>query len=95
MSQLSSTAGSVNRNTAPRGSLASVHKRPPWASMMDRQMEPFLQGSPPLAPADDLLDGATLVMSLAMSLKIPPAATTVHLHELPCDEGYVHRRRRL
>ena len=34
-----STPGKVNRNTAPRGSFASVHNRPPWASMIDRQID--------------------------------------------------------
>jgi hypothetical protein len=33
------TAGRVNRNTAPRGSLASAHSRPPWALMMERQID--------------------------------------------------------
>ena len=33
-----SAAGRVNRNTAPRGSLWSTHKRPPCATMMERQI---------------------------------------------------------
>ena len=37
--QSSTPAGKVNWNIAPRGRLASAHKRPPWASMMDRQIE--------------------------------------------------------
>jgi hypothetical protein len=31
--------GKVNWNTAPRGSFASAHSRPPWASMIDRQID--------------------------------------------------------
>jgi hypothetical protein len=34
-----STAGKVNLNTAPRGSFASAHSRPSWASMIDRQID--------------------------------------------------------
>jgi DNA-binding response OmpR family regulator len=30
--------GNVNRNTAPRGSFAPAHNRPPWAWMIDRHM---------------------------------------------------------
>jgi hypothetical protein len=33
-----SAPGKVNRNTAPRGSFASAHSRPPWASMINRQI---------------------------------------------------------
>jgi hypothetical protein len=31
--------GKVNANTAPRGSFASAQSRPPWASMIDRQID--------------------------------------------------------
>jgi hypothetical protein len=31
--------GRVNWNTAPQGLFALAHRRPPWASMIDRQME--------------------------------------------------------
>jgi len=31
--------GKVNWNTAPRGLFASAHSRPPWASMIDRQID--------------------------------------------------------
>src|SRR5262249_41645090 len=34
-----SALGKVNLNAAPRGLLASAHRRPPWASMMDRQID--------------------------------------------------------
>src|SRR5262245_21993034 len=33
------TPGSVNRNTAPLGSFLSAHSRPPWPSMIDRQID--------------------------------------------------------
>ena len=33
------TVGTVNWNTVPDGSIASAHSRPPWASMMDRQID--------------------------------------------------------
>jgi hypothetical protein len=36
---LACTAGKVNRNIAPGGSFASAHSRPPWASMIDRQID--------------------------------------------------------
>ena len=35
----SSALGSVNRNAAPQGALASAQSRPPWASMMERQID--------------------------------------------------------
>jgi hypothetical protein len=35
----SCVGGKVNLNTAPRGSFASAHNRPPWASMMDLQID--------------------------------------------------------
>jgi FixJ family two-component response regulator len=34
-----SARGNVNRNTVPCGSFASTHSFPPWASMMERQIE--------------------------------------------------------
>jgi hypothetical protein len=37
--ELSPAFGKVNRNTAPRGAFASAHSRPPWASMIDRQID--------------------------------------------------------
>jgi FixJ family two-component response regulator/AraC-like DNA-binding protein len=38
------TPGKVNGNTASRGSLVSTHSRPPWAPMIDRQID-HLKGS--------------------------------------------------
>jgi hypothetical protein len=37
--ELLSGLGKLNWNAAPRGSFASAHSRPPWASMMDRQID--------------------------------------------------------
>jgi len=37
--ELLSEVGKVNRNAAPLGSFASAHSRPPWASMIDRQID--------------------------------------------------------
>ena len=34
-----SALGKVNRNMTPPGWFASAHSRPPWASMMDRQID--------------------------------------------------------
>ena len=38
MSSLSEP-GRVNWNTVPQGSFAVAHSRPPWASMIDRQID--------------------------------------------------------
>jgi hypothetical protein len=37
--RISSFPGKVNGNTASLSSFASTHSRPPWASMMDRQID--------------------------------------------------------
>jgi hypothetical protein len=34
-----STVGTVNWKTVPDGSIASAQSRPPWASMMERQID--------------------------------------------------------
>jgi hypothetical protein len=34
-----SAPGKVNRNTAPRDAFMSAHSRPPWASMIERQID--------------------------------------------------------
>jgi hypothetical protein len=34
-----SAPGKVNRNTAPRDAFMSAHSRPPWALMIDRQID--------------------------------------------------------
>jgi len=34
-----SAPGKVNRNTAPQDAFMSAHSRPPWAWMIDRQID--------------------------------------------------------
>ena len=37
--RIETAAGKVNLNTAPRGIFTSAHSRPPWALMIDRQID--------------------------------------------------------
>src|SRR5215510_1759656 len=61
---------------APRGRLAVIHNRPPWASMIDRQI-----ASPIPMPCALVVNSGSNMRSIALGLNSYPMGLQVVAHE--------------